>query len=156
MPKRKSDGCPKPAQFTWDEQRSNAAIGLATGRTQEEVSKEVGCSRRTLVNWLQNEDFSAEVDRLSLMVDVASRAHRLRLANRVIREKTKGNIVETDRDLLDWLKFAQSETDGVKLDLSKLAALTQTAAPVADSGSNRDSETKERVRQHTPAEPLSE
>lgn len=132
--------CSKTAHFQWDEQRSNAAIGLASGKTQEEVAKEVGCSRRTLVNWLQHIDFASEVDRLSLMMNAASRAHRLRLANRVIRQKTRGNVVETDRDLLEWLKFAQSETDGIKLDLSKLAALTENDAPVADRGSDRKTE----------------
>lgn len=74
------------------------------------------------------------------MMNAASRAHRLRLANRVIRQKTRGNVVETDRDLLEWLKFAQSETDGIKLDLSKLAALTENDAPVADRGSDRKTE----------------
>ena len=61
------------------------------------------------------------------MVGVASRAERLRLAMRVVKQKVRketGEIV-TDRDILDWLKFAQSETDGVKLDLSKLAELAQ-------------------------------
>jgi hypothetical protein len=69
------------------------------------------------------------------MIGVANRAERLRLANRVIRENTSGNRIQTEKDVLDWLKFAQSETDGVKLDLSKLAALTQDEAPVADTGS---------------------
>ncbi len=31
------------------------------------------------------------------------------------------NGIETDKDLLDWLKIAQSETDGIKLDLADLA-----------------------------------
>lgn len=86
-------------------------------------------------------DFAAEVDRLSLMVGVANRAARLRLAMRVVRDKTKSEAPATDKDLLDWLKFAQSETDGIKLDLTKLAtALGNADAPVALGGPARTSE----------------
>lgn len=127
---------PKIAQFEWDEQRSQAAIGLAAGKTQEEIASEVGCSRRTIVNWLQHVDFAGEVDRLSLMTEAASRAERLRITKRVIRQKLEGSKIETEKDLLDWLKFAQSETDGVKLDLGKLAAsFAQDETPMADRGS---------------------
>jgi len=31
-------------------------------------------------------------------------------------------VIKTDKDLLDWLKFAQGETDGVKVDAAKLLA----------------------------------
>ena len=71
------------------------------------------------------------MDRLSLMVGVSSRAERLRLAIRVVRAKTNGDVPETEKDLLDWLKFAQSETDGIKLDLTKLAALGEADSSVA-------------------------
>jgi hypothetical protein len=37
------------------------------------------------------------------------------------------------KDILEWLKFVQGETDGIKLDLAKLAAaLGADAASVAD------------------------
>jgi len=45
------------------------------------------------------------------MIGIANRAERLRIANRVIQQKVN-ETVQTDRDVLDWLKFAQSETDG--------------------------------------------
>lgn len=114
--------CTRTAQFEWTRQRSQAAVALAEGKTQEEVAAEVKASRRTICNWLCEPEFAAEVDRLSLMVNVASRAERLRLAMRVVREKLKSGKPQTDKDLLEWLKFAQSETDGVKLDLTALAA----------------------------------
>lgn len=126
---------PRIAQFKWDKKRSAAAIALASGKTQEETAEEVRCSRRTLHNWLKNNEFAAEVDRLSLMIYVASRAERLRITARVIRQKTVGNIPVTEKDLLEWLKFAQSETDGIKLDLTKLAALAEDDAPVANQRS---------------------
>jgi hypothetical protein len=55
------------------------------------------------------------------MIETASRAYRLRLTNRVIHQMVKdGELIKTDKDLLDWLKYAQGETDGVKLDLLNL------------------------------------
>jgi ParB-like chromosome segregation protein Spo0J len=138
-----SESFPKIAIWTWDEQRSQAAVLLASGFTQQATADEVGVSKRTITNWLQHPDFAAEVDRLSLMVDVSSRAERLRITMRVVRQKVKEDAIQTDKDVLDWLKFAQSETDGVKLDLSKLAsAFAQDAPPLADSGSDRSTDSE--------------
>ena len=132
--------------FEWTEERSRAAVLLAEGRTQQEVAEAISVTDRTIRNWLNDEIFAAEVDRLSLMICMASRAERLRLANRVIRQKVKDGVAETEKDLLDWVKFAQSETDGVKLDLTKLAAaLASPNTSLADSGPDRISETVERI-----------
>ena len=100
--------------FTWDQQRSQAAISLASGATKQEAADEAGVDRTTIYNWLKYDQFSAEVDRLSLMVGIASRAERLRIAQRVVRHKSRDGMPQSDKDLLDWLKFAQSETDGSK------------------------------------------
>ncbi len=125
------------SHFEWTEQRSTAALGLAEGKTHVEVAEECDIDRRTIHRWLQDPEFSAEVDRLSLMVGIAGRAHRLRLAQRVVRRLAPDSgEVMTEKDLLDWLKFAQSETDGIKLDLAKLAAVLTPDAPVAPSGSD--------------------
>lgn len=124
------------AMVEWDEPHTFAAIALAEGKTQEQAGEEVGVTGRTIRNWLQNENFSSEVDRLSLMLGIASRAERLRLAKRVVREKTIGNKLQTDKDVLEWLKFAQSETDGAKIDFTKLtAAFAEAETPVANSRS---------------------
>lgn len=133
------------AVFEWTEQRSLAAIGLAEGKTQKQVAQEVEAGERTIRDWLANPDFAAEVDRLSLMIGISSRAERLRLAMRVVRQKTDGEEIKTDKDLLEWLKFAQSETDGVKLDLSKLAALFEVNSLMADRGSDREDAPAESV-----------
>lgn len=131
--------------FEWTKERTKAALALAEGYTQQDTAKEIGVTDRTIRNWLADETFAAEVDRLSLMIATASRAERLRITNRVIRAKIKDGIPETEKDLLEWLKFAQSETDGIKLDLSQLAALGSSKAPMADSGSDRTGETDESV-----------
>jgi len=128
----------------WNDRHALAAIALAEGRTQDEAGEEIGVTGRTIRNWLHNVEFSAEVDRLSLMIGIAGRAERIRIAKRVIRQKATGKLVTTDKDVLDWLKFAQSETDGAKLDFGKLfAALGEIEAPVADSRPDRSGDPAE-------------
>ena len=108
--------------FNWTQKATAAAIALSEGKTREEVAEEIGVSERTLYRWLADNEFKAEVDRLSLMVDISSRAERLRIAMSIVRKKQKAHgDFDSEKDLLDWLKFAQSETDGVKLDLAKIA-----------------------------------
>ena len=119
-------------RFRWRPNKEAAALKLAEGCTAVEVATELGISRQSIWRWSRNTEFSAEVDRLSLMIGIASRAERLRIANRVIREKVRGEFVETDKDILDWIKFAQSETDGIKLNID--SAFAEAMAPVADSG----------------------
>jgi hypothetical protein len=134
----KLDDCRLSAAFVWNQKRSEVAVALAEGKTQKQVEQELAVPERTQRSWLAHPDFAAEIDRLSLMVGIAGRAERLRLAMRVVRAKTNGDVPVTEKDLLEWLKFAQSETDGVKLDLTKLAAALGSNDPfVADSGSDR-------------------
>jgi hypothetical protein len=111
---------------------------LAEGQTNRETAKEVGVVERTIERWRADIDFMAEVDRLTHMVGIATRAERLRIAMRVIRQRMrlKENFPPSKKDLLDWLKFAQSETDGVKLDLT---SLLENAKQMADSGSTGSS-----------------
>lgn len=109
----------KPADFKWTQNREKAAIALAEGRTREEAADIAGISERTIYRWLDMPEFSEEVDRLSLMIDVASRAHRLRLAKRIIRQIGD----HTEKDLLDWLRYAQQETEGIKLGLTDALAI---------------------------------
>jgi len=123
----------KVSGFEWTEDKSAAALALAQGVTRVEVAEQVGVTERTIYNWLNESEFSEEVDRLSLMIGIANRAERLRIANRVIREKMRNEKIDTQKDILDWIRFAQSETDGVKLGLTE--TLTAAAASVAGSGS---------------------
>ena len=123
----------KTSAFKWTPTTKQVALALAEGKTQQVVAGEANVSDRTIRRWLTDTEFAAEVDRLSLMTGISSRAERLRIAKRVIRQKVDDATgAETERDLLDWLKFAQSETDGIKLDLSKLAALGADDPSVAD------------------------
>ena len=107
-------------------ERARAALALAEGQSQQAVADTIGVCRKTICNWLCVPEFAAEVDRLSSMVSIASRSERLRIAMRVVRQKTRADgVIETDRDVLDWLKFAQSETDGIQLVLPDVAMMDQ-------------------------------
>ncbi len=120
------------SEFQWNQKRTQAALALADGKTQRAVAEELGINPKTLWRWLQDPEFDAEVDRLSLMTNIASRAERLRIAKRLVAQRVRDDIfIHSDRDLLDWLRYAQSETDGIKLELSTLA---QAFPPVAASG----------------------
>jgi predicted transcriptional regulator len=118
--------------FQWGKKQEVAAIALANGETQQEAAEKAGVTDRTIRNWLAVPEFSEEVDRLTFLTGIAHKAERLRLAKRVIA----GLDAKTERDLLDWLKYAQGETDGIKLELTGLlAAITQNGGEMADSGS---------------------
>jgi hypothetical protein len=119
------------AVFKWNKKKSEVAILLADGYTITEISQKTGVPERTIYNWKKDIDFQTEVDRLSLMVGIANKGERLRLAKKIIRELI-GKQHPTQKDLLEWVKYAQSETDGVKLDL---AALIDAASSVARGGS---------------------
>jgi hypothetical protein len=117
--------------FRWSAAKSTAALALAAGKTRKAAAAEAEVTERSVYSWLQDPEFAAEVDRLSVMTSIAGRAERLRIAKRVVQQMVKDDEeIKTEKDLLDWLKFAQSETDGVKLDL---AALLAAKAPVAGS-----------------------
>jgi len=133
--------------FKWTRKREKAALALAEGYTQDESAIKAGVTQRTIARWLNNTDFAVEVDRLSLMVGIAQRGERLRIVRRVIREKIEEDTnIETKKDILEWLKYAQTETDGVKLDLT---ALAQAAGLVADSGQDRMGEEEETAKPDT-------
>ena len=107
-------------QFHWSTKRHKAALALAEGQSQQAVAEAIGVCRKTICNWLCVTEFLAEVDRLSCMIDISSRAERLRMAMRVVKQKVRADgTLETDKDVLDWLKYAQSETTGIKLGFSK-------------------------------------
>lgn len=111
--------------FKWNGKTGDAAVMLAQGHTVAEVAESLGKTERTIYRWKADAEFMAEVDRLSVMVDLANRAERVRLAQRIVRRMEE----RTGRDLLDWLKFIQSETDGAKLDsgfIEQLAAFIAT------------------------------
>jgi hypothetical protein len=108
-------------QFHWSSKRYKAALALAEGQSQQTVAEAIGVCRKTICNWLCVREFAVEVHRLSCMIDISSRAERLRHINaRCQAEGSHDGRLVSYKDLLDWLKFAQSETIGIKLGLSTM------------------------------------
>ena len=129
--------------FIWTPKRVAVANDLAEGFTCEETAERTGVSLRSIARLRKNYLFAAEVQRLTLMTGVAVRAERLKIAKRVIRQKVaqeinkitgQKNPILTRKDLLDWLQYSQSETDGVKLDLTDILSKLVAAAPVDAPG----------------------
>jgi len=102
--------------FKWSKKSETAAISLANGDTREQAAIAAGVGAATVYRWLQVPEFAEEVDRLTFLTGIAHKAERLRMAKRVIARLD----IRTEKDLLDWLKYAQSETDGIKLDFTEL------------------------------------
>lgn len=128
--------------FEWTDQKREAAILLAQGFFIKEAAKTVGVNEKTVRRWKEDIDFAAEIDRLSLILDIAQKAERLRIAMRVVRQKTKGTRVQTRVDLLRWLEFAQSETDGAKRQLEiggrlNVENLTEALERIYGRGNNQ-------------------
>lgn len=123
------------SSFRWGRKQEIAAIALAGGDTQQQAGDKANISERTIQRWLKEPEFSEEVDRLTFLTGIAAKAERLRLAKRVISALN----TNTEKDLLDWLKYVQGETDGVKLDIADLyAALAENAPALATGRSARD------------------
>ena len=128
--------------FKWTRKKEAAALLLAQGYTEAEAASAANVTDRTIRRWKADLDFSLEVDRLSLMVGVSQKAERLRIAMRAVRQKLKDDgKVRTARDLLDWLKFAQSETDGAKIDLASIFEAMEGETETRTTGGDKGATT---------------
>ena len=130
----------KMSDFKWTAKRTAVALALAKGYTIREAAEQARVNERTIYRWKKNLEFDLEVDRLTLLTGIASRAERLRIAMRAIRQGVQDTGIKTKRDILDWLKFAQSETDGAKLNL---AAIFENMASSAAIEEGDEEETEE-------------
>lgn len=122
------------SHYEWTPKKNKAVIMLAQGHKIEETAEAVGVAKRTILRWKGDIEFMQEMDRLSLMMDVANRSERLRIAMRYIRKLDSKE--RTNKDILDWIRFAQSETQGARVDLTDIiAAISEAGASVAGSES---------------------
>lgn len=124
-----SDSFTEFRPFEWNPERSEAALQLAQGKSQQKSADAAGVSKQSIVNWLKHPDFAAEVDKLSLMVGPASKAERVRIAMRVIQQKVRDDgTLDTKADLLDWVKFVSTEISGLTI-LGLAAQLSDATEP---------------------------
>jgi DNA-binding CsgD family transcriptional regulator len=116
-----------------NERQEKAALLLAMGQTIDEAAKELGVSEKTIDNWKREVEFKTRLDEVSLTVGVALKAERLRMANRIAR-KLASKKTPTRKDLLEWLKFAQSETDGNKVNVNANVNTTAVNFYIPENG----------------------
>jgi hypothetical protein len=110
----------KNISFKWTSRRAQAALRRAQAHLTKETAEAVRVSRPSIERWKCDIVFSTQVDRLYCMIDITDRVERLRSAMRTVRDKVSDERLETKANLLDWLNNAQSETNGIKLNLTAL------------------------------------
>lgn len=103
--KKKEPNPSEPKDFKWTPQRKKAALLLSEGTlTNEEVAQETRIHFTTLYEWKKSPVFLAEVDRLTLENELATRAGLVRFALKALKDKK--DAVSTDKNTaLDWAKF---------------------------------------------------
>ena len=84
---------------------TKAALLIAEGtKNYTDIALEIGVNYVTLWEWRQHPIFQAEVSRLTLANEKATREGLLRIAYKAIEEKI-GNIADDKNTVLEWSKF---------------------------------------------------
>lgn len=121
-----------PTPFKWTPEKYNAVMWLADGYTWQETANEVGVDKRTICNWMQNPEFSAELDEFTVMFTLASKAERVRVMKRIIRQKiNEDGTYQTKADLIDWMKLLKDEIGSLSLGLAEKPANYPTVETLA-------------------------
>lgn len=115
-----------------------AILKLAQGYTIKEAAEAAEVTERTVYNWKKIEKFNAEVDRLSVMVGLASKAERTRTLMQMARQKMNKETGEWELDdtsLMDILKEMRMQIEGTRIDITDIySSLVEEARSVARSG----------------------
>lgn len=91
--------------FVWTGKRKKAALLISVGtKDYEDIANEVGVHRKTFWEWRQHPIFQAEVSRLILANEKATREGLLRIAYKAIEEKIE-SMADDRSTVLDWAKF---------------------------------------------------
>jgi len=88
--------------------KSEAAILLGMTSTVKATAATLGMSERQIYRWKKDDAFMGAINEYRNKVS----AERLMTANRIVRQKFEADM-PTKKDLLDWLKFASSETERI-------------------------------------------
>lgn len=88
--------------------KREAAILLGKTSTVKATAATLGMSERQIYRWKKEPPFMDEVQGYQNQVSTGM----LRTANRIIKQKFEADI-PTKKDLLDWLKFASSESEHI-------------------------------------------
>ena len=110
-------------KWKWTRRKNEACAMLAAGSTIKEAAEKIKVDERTIYRWKNEPEFYQELNDLTLTTGIALRGERLRIAKRIISKFEKlqdenEGLPLTKKDLLDWLKYAAEETDGLKLGIA--------------------------------------
>ena len=124
-PKKRKSSCVNLQVFNWNPQKRRAARLLSEGtKTIDEVAAELKVSDRTIYSWKPYPDFLKEVDRLTYLLENATRAGIVRKA--LMALDIKESYISEDRSTyLDYLDFIiKIIPQDIKEDDDKMKALT--------------------------------
>jgi len=119
-----------PNVFTWTGPRKKAALLISEGtKNYKDIAEDVGVHCETFWEWRKHPIFQAEVDRLTLNNELATKAGLLRLAYKAVDKKIgiEGVKLENDKTtVLDWAEFiVKLIPEDAKDDEDKLNALAE-------------------------------
>jgi len=101
---------PIQTEYNLTDQQEHAAFCIASGMTRRDTATECGCGEATIYRWLRDEQFAAEVDRLTFLTGVAVKAERVRAMKKLIRSRMdEDGIFDSKRDVFDWIKLLREE-----------------------------------------------
>jgi len=130
--------------FRWTGPRTKAANLISEGiKNYEEIAEEVGVHRKTFWEWRQHPIFQAEVSRLTLANEKATREGLLRLAYKAI-EKKIGSIADDKSTVLEWSKFIADLQGYMKQKVEMDANLKHSNEP--DPEEMTDEELRQSIR----------
>ena len=72
--------------YEWTDVKEKCAIKLAMGMKKTDIARQLSISRQSIYSWLEDVEFAQEVDRLSVMYGLASKAERMRIINAAARQ----------------------------------------------------------------------
>lgn len=98
--------------FHWTPAKQKAAVLLAQGVTRAKTAATIGYGEAQIYRWLDNPEFGAEVDRLTFLTGIATKAARVREIKRYISQQVdEDGVLVSKKDVLDWLRFLRDEME---------------------------------------------
>lgn len=99
--------------FHWTPAKQQAAVLLAQGVTRAKTAEAIGYGEAQIYRWLDHPEFSSEVDRLTFLTGIATKAARIREVKRLVAQRVdeETGVLVSKKDVLDWLRFLREEME---------------------------------------------
>jgi len=108
---------------------------LADGASQPAAAREAGVSVAYVRKLLYHPRYAAwqeMLDEMTLATGIAREAERIRIVKRVVRQALEDDRVLTQKDVLDWLRFAREDLEKSVVTV-RIEDVEQLADSVVDS-----------------------